>query len=146
MTPAERKRYDAKIAARHKAQDIADKKKKYEDKVKKDKNKKDEKEGRAYGSSRIKIQRAIREKQREGLDYKERTALREKLAQRRSYGRSESGTPKSFSDVYLGVGAEPPMTYSKGDKPVKKVAPTKKKVIKKEVKKPTKSKIPKKKK
>jgi hypothetical protein len=40
MTPAERKRYDAKIAARHKAKDIADKKKKYEDKVKKDKNKK----------------------------------------------------------------------------------------------------------
>jgi hypothetical protein len=146
MTPAERKRYDAKIAARHKAQDIAAKKKKHLAKVKKDKDKKDEKEGRAYGSSRIKIQRAIREKQREGLDYKERTALREKLAQRRSYGRSESGTPKSFSDVYLGVGAEPPMTYSKGDKPVKKVAPTKKKVIKKEVKKPTKSKIPKKKK
>ena len=164
MTPAERKRYDAKIAARHKAQDIAAKKKKHLAKVKKDKDKKDEKEGRAYGSSRIKIQRAIREKQREGLDYKERKALREKLAQRTSYGYSESGTHKSFSDTYYGVGAEPPMTYSKGDKPVaKKDPPSKKKPIKKggehtskskinytikkkEVKKPTKSKIPKKKK
>ena len=142
MTPAERKRYDTKMAARHKAQDIAAKKKKHLAKVKKDKDKKDEKEGRAYGSSRIKIQRAIREKQREGLDYKERKALREKLAKRKSYGVSESGTPKSFSDVHLGVGAEPPMTYSKGDKPVKKSVATKKTVIKKGGKKTYKGKIP----
>ena len=146
MTKEERKRFDAKIAAKNTAKDRAKARKKYLERQERIKIRKQEKEGRAYGSSRIKIQRAIREKQREGLDYKERTALREKLAERRSYGRSESGTPKSFSDVYLGVGAEPPMTYSKGDKPVKKVAPTKKKVIKKEVKKPTKSKIPKKKK
>ena len=142
MTPAERKRYDTKMAAKHKAQDIAAKKKKHLAKVKKDKDRKDEKEGRAYGSSRIKIQRATREKQREGLDYKERKALREKLAKRKSYGVSESGTPKSFSDVYYGVGAEPPMTYSKGDKPVKKFVATKKTVIKKGGKKTYKGKIP----
>ena len=143
MTPAERKRYDAKMEAKKKAKDIADKKKKDLAKVKKDKDKKDEKKGREYGKSRIKIQKAIREKQREGLDYKERKALREKLAQRKSYGRSESGTPKSWTDVHLGVGAEPPMTYSKGDKPApKKVAPAKKTVIKKGGKKTYKGKIP----
>ena len=142
MTPAERKRYDTKMAAKHKAQDIAAKKKKHLAKVKKDKDRKDEKEGRAYGSSRIKIQRATREKQREGLDYKERKALREKLAKRKSYGVSESGTPKSFSDVHFGVGAEPPMTYSKGDKPVKKFVPVKKLVIRKKGKNTYKGKIP----
>ena len=146
MTPAERKRWDAKIAAKQKAKDIAVKKKKYEDKVKKDKKKKDEEEGRAYGKSRIKIQKNFREEQMKGLSYKEKKALREQLAKRESYGTSESGTHRSFGDVYRGQGAEPPMTYSKGDKPVKKVAPTKKTVIKKEVKKPTKSKISKKKK
>ena len=142
MTKEERKRFDAKIAAKNTAKDRAKERKKYLERQERIKIRKQEKEGRAYGSSRIKIQRAIREKQREGLDYKERTALREKLAERRSYGRSESGTPKSFSDVYLGVGAEPPMTYSKGDKPVpKQDPPSKKKPIKKGGKHTSKSKI-----
>ncbi len=126
MTPAERKRFDAKNAAKNKAKDIADKKKKYLAKQKKIKERNQEEEGKAYGKSRGKVQKAIREKQREGLDYKERKTLRKKLSERESYGSMEGGTYRSPSDIMRGQGAEPPMTYSKGDKPVEKFVPTSK--------------------
>ena len=142
MTLAERKRYDAKMAARRKAKDIADKKKKYVAKQKKAKETKQEQEGKAYGNSRIKIQRRIREEQRKGLSYKEKKALREQLAKRESYGAAESGTYRTFGDVYHGVGPTPQTTWSKGDKPVKKSPTTKKTIIKKGGKKTYKGKIP----
>ena len=142
MTKEERKRFDAKIAAKNTAKDRAKARKKYLERQERIKIRKQEKEGSDYGRSRIKIQRKMREEQRKGLSYKERTALREKLAKRKSYGVSESGTPKSFSDVHFGVGAEPPMTYSKGDKPVKKFVPVKKLVIRKKGKNTYKGKIP----
>ena len=131
MTKEERKRFDAKIAAKNTAKDRAKERKKYLERQERIKIRKQEKEGSDYGRSRIKIQRKIREEQRKGLSYKERKALREQLAKRESYGASESGTYRSFGDVYRGQGAEPPMTYSKGDKPVKKFTSTKKLAIKK---------------
>ena len=126
MTPAERKRFDAKIAAKNKAEDIAAKKKKYLTKQNKTKERSQKEEGKAYGRSRGKVQEAIREKQKEGLDYKGKKALREKLGKRESYGPMESGTYRTFGEVTKGVDVTPKTTYSKGDKPVKKFAPTKK--------------------
>tara|TARA_B110000285_G_C14578496_1_gene361061 strand:+ start:55 stop:513 length:459 start_codon:yes stop_codon:yes gene_type:complete len=143
MTALERKRWDTKQAAKKRASAVADKKKKDENKIKKEKTAKILEEGKAYGKSRGKVQSAIREKQREGLSYSERKELREKLAKRPSYGKMESGTYRTTQDIRLGQGAEPTMTYSKGDRPVKKkVAPTKKTVIKKGGKNTYKSKNP----
>ena len=142
MTKEERKRFDAKIAAKNTAKDRAKERKKYLERQERIKIRKQEKEGSDYGRSRIKIQRKMREEQRKGLSYKERKALREQLAKRESYGVAESGTYRSFGDVYRGVGPTPKTTWSKGDKPVKKVAPTKKLVIKKKGKNTYKGKVP----
>tara|TARA_B100000780_G_C20705566_1_gene280540 strand:- start:93 stop:491 length:399 start_codon:yes stop_codon:yes gene_type:complete len=131
MTKEERKRFDAKIKSKNTAKDRAKARKKYLASQKQIKIRKQEKEGSAYGRSQIAIQRRIRKEQRKGLSYKERKELREKLAKRESYGVAESGTYRSLGDVLRGQGAEPPMTYSKGDKPVKKF---KKLVIRKKAK------------